>query len=267
MHPVVHFNGEIVSPGEPSIAATSAAALYSKGVFTTVSVRCSSPFLWDKHWRRLTRDASRLAMDLSSFPETGVREALAEVIERNDLVSGRARITFFCESAGGAWRRDLPDKISLLIIAAEDHIPQSPLRITTSPFPVNSRSPLAGIKSCNYLENVMALDEAKARGFSEAIRVNTDGVVTSAVMANLFWKKGDRLYTTSISTGCLAGTTREHVLENCNCEEVSINLAELEQCDALFITSAGVGIIAVQELNSRAFDPIDHPILTLLQNN
>jgi branched-subunit amino acid aminotransferase/4-amino-4-deoxychorismate lyase len=137
----------------------------------------------------------------------------------------------------------------------------SPFRVTTSPYPVNSRSPLAGIKSCNYLENILAIDEAKGRGFHEAIRVNERGHVTSGCMANVFWLSGGKLFTPASSTGCLPGTTREFVLENLACEEVEAEIGELGSAKAIFLTSAGLGVVAVNEFDGRTLGGRDHRIV------
>jgi branched-subunit amino acid aminotransferase/4-amino-4-deoxychorismate lyase len=149
------------------------------------------------------------------------------------------------------------------IVAAEQRPIPSPFRITISPYPVNSRSPLAGVKSCNYLEQILAKDEAKKRGFDEAIRGNERGHVTSGCMANVFWLNGDRFYTPALSTGCLPGTTREFVLENLECEEVEAEIGDLETADAIFLTSAGLGIVAADQFDGRRLAGGDHPILQL----
>ena len=122
------------------------------------------------------------------------------------------------------------------------------LRLTVSPFLVNSTSPLAGIKSCNYLENILALEEAKKRGFDEAVRLNERGEIVAACLANIFWRKNEQLFTPSLATGCLAGTTREFVLENETGFETKAGLEVLKNADEIFLTSAGLGICKISEL-------------------
>lgn len=139
-------------------------------------------------------------------------------------------------------------------------------RLTVSPYTVNSCSPLVGVKSCNYLENLLAIDEAKKRGFHEAIRVNERGFVTGGCMSNIFWLKDEVLYTPSLSTGCLAGTTREFVLESMECREVGIVIDGLNKAEEIFLTSAGLGVARVAEFEGRPLQKSDHPILTLLSN-
>ena len=113
----------------------------------------------------------------------------------------------------------------------------------------------------------MTLDEAKSRGFDEALRLNECGQITSAAMANIFWLTPDVLYTPSLKTGCLSGTTREFVLENLACREVEVSLDEINKADAIFLTSAGIGIKSVAEYNGRNMPHTPHPITELITNN
>ena len=260
----IYLNGEVVDAADAGVAAFSSAALYGKGVFTTIAIYGGVPFLWEKHWRRLSDNAAKLGLDLSKFAEDSIREGLDEIVAKNGVVDGRARITFFDETASAIWTRDGKRRTSLSIVTGDLRPVPQPLRLSISPFPVNSRAPLAGVKSCNYLENLIAHDEAKERGFDEAIRLNEDGHITSASMANVFWLKDGRLFTPSLSTGCLPGTTREFVLENIECEEVEAEIGEIENADAIFLTSAGLGVTAVAEFEARKLGIPTHPIADLL---
>jgi branched-subunit amino acid aminotransferase/4-amino-4-deoxychorismate lyase len=83
-------------------------------------------------------------------------------------------------------------------------------------------------------------------------------------MANVFWLRGDQLFTPSLTTGCLAGTTREYVLENFDCREVAAAKPELLNADNVFLTSAGIGIRQVAKFEDREFTNSTHPLLDLL---
>lgn len=257
MHPFVSFNRQIRRAENASIPAASAAALYGKGVFTTIAVRDGQPFLWEKHWRRLRRNAESLQIDLTEFDEKSIKTALAEIIKTNKFTNGRARITFFDESSSNIWNLAFGKRTSFLITTADSQpIPEN-LRLTVSPFRVNSASPLAGVKSCNYLEKILALSAAKKRGFDEAVQINERGAVASACLANIFWLNGKELFTPPLAAGCLAGTTREFLLEkagNFQCSQVESDLQSLRNADAIFLTSAGINIAQVAEFDGRFFE-------------
>jgi branched-subunit amino acid aminotransferase/4-amino-4-deoxychorismate lyase len=242
MNKHVSFNFHILPAEKTFITAVSSAALYGKGVFTTLAVYNSKLFLWDKHWRRLRQNAVQIGIDLSGFEEKIVKHAVSDLVLLNNLKNGRARLTFFDESAGRIWNLGVENKPSLFITTAEVQNPKDNLLLTVSPFPVNSRSPLAGVKSCNYLENLLALEEAQKRGFDEAVRLNEKGEIVSASTANIFWVKDEKIFTPHLETGCLAGTTRELLVENFPVTETGSKIKELSKADEIFLTSAGIGI-------------------------
>jgi branched-subunit amino acid aminotransferase/4-amino-4-deoxychorismate lyase len=264
MHTAIFFNGRIGSSSQAQIPAVSSASLYGKGVFTTIAIYNGKPFLWQKHWRRLHNHAAALGIDLSEYSEEAAREALRAVIIANTIIDGRARITFYDESASAVWPLESQRRTSMLIVSGDLRPVLETYRIEVSPFRIFSLSKTAGIKSCNYLDNLLAYEEAIRRGFHEAIRLNERGEITSGCMANVFWLEGERLFTPNLTTGCLAGTTREFILENLACEEVLAERERMKNADAVFLTSAGLGVRRVSELEGRKLAGDDHSILDLV---
>ena len=70
------------------VTASSASLLYGKGVFTTIAINDGMPFLWEKHWHRLTLDAEKLAVDISGYEERSVADLLADAIAKNEIQNG-----------------------------------------------------------------------------------------------------------------------------------------------------------------------------------
>jgi branched-subunit amino acid aminotransferase/4-amino-4-deoxychorismate lyase len=264
MHDSVFFNSGVEPFSEPKIPALSVAGLYGKGIFTTLAIYDGEPFLWKKHWRRLEESASRLGIDLAEFSNAKTRNAIDELIAANAAQNARARVTFFDESSGGLWPHGSDRRTSLLIATADRKPRAENFSLTISPYLINSASPLRGVKSCNYLDKILAKDEATQRRFDEAIQLNERSEIVSACMANVFWQKHGRLFTPSLKTGCLGGTTREFVLENSDCDEVEVGLEELRSADEIFLTSAGIGIVQVAEFEGRKLVRGKHPISRLL---
>ena len=163
MHEFVNFNCQIFPAEKSCLAATSSAALYGKGIFTTVAIYNFKPFRWEKHWARLTADARKIGIDLASFTEQTIKNSLLDIIEKNDFRAGRARLTFFDESPTAVWQTDSKHKTSFTIQTADFREIKNNFKLTVSPFRVNSTSPLANVKSCNYLENIIAFEDAKAK--------------------------------------------------------------------------------------------------------
>jgi branched-subunit amino acid aminotransferase/4-amino-4-deoxychorismate lyase len=251
MNKHVSFNHQILPVEKSFISAISSAALYGKGIFTTIAVYNSKPFLWVKHWRRLRENAAKIGLDLSGFGEKVIKYALSDLVLLNNLKTGRARVTLFDESASRIWNSESKNKTSLFITTAEFQKAKDKFRLTVSPFPVNSKSALANVKSCNYLENILALEDGKKRGFDEVIRFNEKDEVVSASTANIFWVKGEKIFTPALETGCLAGTTREFLLENFPVSETNSTFEEMLKADEIFLTSAGIGVRAASFENTE----------------
>jgi branched-subunit amino acid aminotransferase/4-amino-4-deoxychorismate lyase len=264
MHKVALFNEKFVSRYDANINALSAAALYGRGVFTTIAVYDGEPFLWDKHLKRLTSNAREIGLISSENQFENLEQQLRELIDKNSANEGRARITVVDGSGSGIWADNPDGHLETLIITADQKKLSADRNLTVSDFTVNSGSPLAGIKSCNYLDNLLAFEDVSKGGFDEAIRLNERGEVTSACMSNVFWLKDGQLYTPSLSTGCLPGTTREYIIENANCQEEYAEIDEVLSADVVFISSAGIGIRAVRSIDDMIFGHIEHEIMHLL---
>jgi branched-subunit amino acid aminotransferase/4-amino-4-deoxychorismate lyase len=261
MHKFISFNQQIISANDAKISAISSASLYGKGVFTTIAIYGGKPFLWEKHWRRLYENSGKFGIKL--IDEETCKTEILRLIEANKVINGRMRLTFFDESASKIWSFPTENKTSCLIITA-DFREVSNINLTVSPYQINSTSPLANIKSCNYLEQTFALEEAQNRGFDEAVRLNERGEIASATMANIFWLKDEKLFTPSLKTGCLAGTTRESILENYDCFEVEDDLESLENADDIFLTSSGIGIQKATFSEKKTFK--DDKVFRFLQS-
>jgi branched-chain amino acid aminotransferase len=201
---------------------------------------------------------------MADIPFETLERWLQELIAANSVNSGRARVTIFDESSSGIWVSNKDARIGVLVLTGDLREQGTEIQLTFSPFSINSASPLAGVKSCNYLEHLLAREEARKRGFDEALRLNERGEIVSACMANLFWLSNGRLFTPGLETGCLAGTTREFILENVACEEMETERDVLLTAESLFISSAGFGVREVRSLDGKVFEPCQHEILHLL---
>lgn len=268
MHATVYYNDGLVSALEARVRAASGAMLYGRGVFTTLAVYEGRPFLWPRHWARLSEHARRAGVETGELEEERVRAALAELIEANGVREGRARVTLLSNREESVWKlvgakgadREGARQTNLLIMTGEAHTVSDDegLALTVSPYRLNSHSPLAGVKSLNYLDHVLAQEEARGRGFQETVRLNERGEVVSAAMANIFWVESGRVYTPALQTGALAGTTRARVIELAH--ELSIPLVEgvydlsaLGDAHEIFLTSAGQGLRIVTTFDFRQY--------------
>ena len=110
---------------------------------------------------------------------------------------------------------------------------------------------MAGIKTTSYAENVKALAFAKARGATEAIFATTTDLLCEGTGSNVFVGIGGRLLTPPLSSGCLAGVTRDLVLEVTDAVEEDIPMAAFLAADEVFLTSTGRDVQPVHQVDDR----------------
>ncbi len=253
MHSRIIYNHRLLEIMKARGAALTAATLYGRGVFTTLAIYDGHPFLWHAHWWRLVEHATRLRLDVSALDEEKARASLLKLIEANEVKNGRARITLLAGVERGIWeiKRAGEAKTDLLMMTGDARVVSADgLALTVSPYRLNTLSPLAGIKSVNYLEHIMAWEEARARDFDEAVMLNERGEVASTALANLFWVKDGTIHTPALSTGTLAGTTRARIVSLAH--ELSLPIVEgvyelshLGEADEIFLTSAALGVAII----------------------
>lgn len=247
MHSRFVYNKQLL--GAPK-GHVEAALLYGRGVFTTLAIYQHKPFLWPEHWSRLTEHAARVNLGKIEFDETVVRGLLTQLIEANKVKEGRARVTLTTAIEQSVWQmKALQSRVTNLTIITGDAHPASEdgLALTVSPYRVNTLSALVGIKSVNYLDHILPLEEARARDFDEAVMLNERGEVVCATVANLFWVTDGTIHTPTLSTGALAGTTRACVIElaaqlSIPLVEGVYDLSDVGDADEIFLTSAGQGV-------------------------
>src|SRR5688572_32931985 len=251
----------MVEATKARVAPVSSAMLYGRGVFTTVAIYDAKPFLWFKHWQRLTTHAAKLDIDHTGCTEKSVCDALKKLIAVKRVKDGRARVILLARSGRDLWKSKMPGgkKTDLLIMTGDPpKAPPNGMSLAVSPFRTNTFSPLTGIKSLNYLPNVLAWEEAQSRDFDEAVVLNERGEIASATTANLFWVKDGTVHTPTLSTGAMAGVTRECVIDIASKHFIPLlegiyEIGDLTDADEIFLTSSGLGVAPVTTFDFRRY--------------
>jgi branched-chain amino acid aminotransferase len=101
---------------------------------------------------------------------------------------------------------------TVLVLAGPAERPHT-ARAVRVPWVRNERSAVAGLKTTSYAENVVALAFAVEHGGDEALLANTVGQLCEGTGSNVFVERGGELVTPTLASGCLAGITRELMLE------------------------------------------------------
>ena len=232
--------------------------MHGLGLFETLLAVDGAPVFVERHLDRLHAACKRLAWPVE-YP--GLREAIVELLQRNGLTEGRARIRFSI-TAGSGTLRDLSlgaDHLVWMTAAPMVDVPAS-TSACLSPWPRNEHSPLAGLKCASYAENLLALQHAERLGFEETLFLNTAGHLCEAATSNVFLVKNGGLHTPSLDAGCLPGITRAVVMELAEklgipCDQRDMPVEALRDADELFLTSSIRGVMALSRFEQRTLAP------------
>ncbi|NPV52694.1 MAG: hypothetical protein HPY71_04130 [Firmicutes bacterium] len=275
MEQIVYLNKEFFPATQASISAFDHGFLYGDGLFETMRAYGGHIFLLDRHLGRLERSAKWLGIPLPPLDElTG---ALCRLLAVNGLKDASIRLTVSRGPGPGRPELELCGPPTVLAAVRpyayggeEAEKSLSRRRLIVSCIRRNDLSPLAGIKSLNYMDSLLAREEAHRTGADDAILLNTRGEIAETSTANIFFVQDQLILTPPIESGCLPGITRQVVLEIAQAmgfralEKVMMP-QDLLCSDEIFVTNSLIEVAPVQEVNGqRVHDKIPGPITRAL---
>ncbi len=241
------LDGRVAPVAETTISVADHGLTVGDGIFETMKVVDGVPFALTRHLRRLRRSAVALELDLP-FDDAGFRAACDELIAAAAAageVVGRLRLTVTGGPGPAGSDRGTGRRTVLLVTGPLDVWAET-TGVATVPFTRNPTGAMAGVKSTSYAENVVALARARSVGATEAIFADTSGHLSEGTGSNVFLVRDGRLVTPSLATACLAGITRELVLEATDAVEVDdLTFADLRAADEAFLTSSTRDVQAI----------------------
>ena len=242
-------NGERLDhPDQAVVPATDHGLVVGDGVFEAMKATPAGAFAVQRHLNRLSRSAA--AMGLPAPDHGLVREGIAAALEGCALPDMKVRVTYTGgEGPLGSGAAYGPPS---LIVAVEAREPSPPTTaVVTAPWRRNENGALTGVKSTSYAENVRGLAYAVSCGAGETIFLNTVGQVCEGTGTNIFFVFGDEVVTPPLSSGPLAGITRELLLEWTAVTERNVTPEEAETADEVFLTSSLRDVQGVHRWDER----------------
>ena len=230
--------GSLVPQDEALVSVLDHGFTVGDGIFETMKVVDGHAFALSRHLRRLDRSAAVLGLEVPTHDV--IRDAVAEVLFADaKSLSGAVRLRITLTGGISPLGSDRGHASPTLVVAvmASKTWPES-TSIATVPWVRNERSAVLGAKTTSYAENVVALECAHKRGASEAIFANSVGRLCEGTGSNIFVVVDGVALTPSLESGCLAGITRELVLEWTDAREADVDLGVLQTADEIFLTSS-----------------------------
>jgi len=246
----IYIDGKFYDKDDAKISVFDHGVLYGDGIFEGIRAYNGRIFRLDDHLKRLEESANAILLKLP-IPVKEIEKAIIETVRLNGLKDAYIRLVV-TRGVGdlGLDMRKCKDGATLFIIA--DRIELYPeefyekgLTVITSTIRQKGLDQVTpGVKSLNYLANILARAEATAAGAQEAILLNATGHVSECSGDNIFYIKDGKIFTPPTSAGILVGVTRNVVMELCE-KKLGVKVIErnfprydLYAADEVFLTEA-----------------------------
>lgn len=260
MTELAYLNGSLVSRGDARIAVLDYGFLYGFGLFETMRAYGGHVFRLDRHLKRLARSGENLGIAVES---AALERAVTETIRANGLGDARIRLTVSIGEGGVVPDPTTCGEPTVLVVAGNfqpfsEEVYQRGFSAVVSSIRRNSRSPLSGMKTLNFLESMLARQEARTAGADEALLLNEKGFLAEASMSNVFLVSEGSLRTPGLESGVLPGVTRETVTElagkrGIDSIEGDTALEELLHAEEAFLTNS---VMEVMPLTGVEGNPV-----------
>lgn len=277
---VVWKNGMLLPWAEATFHVSVHGLHYGTGVFEGIRAydteRGPAVFRLKEHIQRLFASARIHSIEIPYSQET-LEEAVLETLRANGLRSAYLRpIVFFGSESLGLLPLNCPTEVAILawewdlLLGAESA--EKGIRATISSWQkFDSNAMPATAKACGqYLNSVLATREARARGFHEALLLNSSGNLAEGAGENVFLVKNGTLVTNGQADDVLLGITRDSVLQLARDRSVPIetrSIAKLDlfTADEAFVTGTAAEIVPLCEIDGQKIGTGQRPVTRELQ--
>lgn len=247
----VWLDGALLPPSEATVGVFDHGLTVGDGVFETLRTERGVPFAMTRHLRRLHRSLAGLGLTLDR-PDDELRDAMCTVAAN---VDGPAKVRLTVTAGPGPLGSGRSTTGLTVYVTADRLDPWPPTgAAVTVPWRRNEHSAVAGLKTTSYAENVVALGRAREAGADEALFANTAGRLCEGTGSNVFIVKDGLARTPPLSSGCLAGVTRELVLEHDDVVEEDLAPDALVTADEVFLTSSTRDVQGLHRVDDRLLD-------------
>lgn len=250
MKQVIFLNGKFISPRQARLSVLSPGFLYGWGLFETMRSYNDKIVYFDEHLRRLEDSARLIEMELN-YSLIKLKPVIKQAVKLSNFKDAYVRLTL-CKADSG---------IDTLVIARKyQPYPEAKykqgLKAAISPFRQNEDSPLARIKTTNYLLYRLSYLQAQDKNLDESIILNSRGIVSEASRSNIFFIQDKQLFTPALECGCLSGITRKVIFDLAKKYRIPINegrfrLDDLYNSDEAFLTNSLMGVMPLASIENR----------------
>jgi branched-chain amino acid aminotransferase len=261
MTPKVYLNGKLVDKPDAKISVYDHCLLYGDGVFEGIRVYDGKVFRLKEHVERLYESARAIKLEIPISKEQMI-EAILGTVKANNKQNGYIRpvVTRGAGYLGLDPRKTTDPQIIIIVDDISMYPPElyengmelaTVSTIRNHPNALNPR-----IKSCNYLNNILAKMEGAQAGCVEALMLNHKGEVAECSGDNIFVAKRGVLKTPPTDAGILDGITRNAIIELAKAagiavQELALTRHDVYAADECFLTGTAAEVIPVVKCDGR----------------
>ncbi len=256
----VYLNGEFIKSDSAKISVFDQGFLYGDGIFESFRSIGKNLYQFPHHYQRLLQSAEALSYPIT-FTQEKLEAILLELRERNDLNNAYYRITITRGKGQIGFQSNLDNNLTCLVLTREfqgldDSYYQEGIELQVAQTRRNAPEAInPKIKSISNLNSLLGKLEAKAAGAFEVIMLNNKEHICEGSASNIFWTRGQWVFTPGASTGLLEGVTRSTIMRLCenklNLRVITgeFKLQDLQFSDEVFITSTSLEVIPVVKVD------------------
>ncbi|WP_303311600.1 aminotransferase class IV [Hymenobacter sp. BT730] len=263
---VLLYNGQLYTTDSFGLTLPNRGLQFNDGFFETLIWSNDGLRYRTQHLQRMQAAATALELELpfALVAEGALEWALRELVNALRLPEARLRIQVW-RSGGGLYTPG-NNNVEWLATALPFELRESPVQRAGFGQRVRALySPVSFCKGPQAVLYVLAAQERARRELDELLLLDTAGHVAEASAAAVFWIRDGRLFTPALSTGCVAGVRRAHLLDLAHAKhlyahEVLAKPEELLQAEAVF-TANVAAIRPLQQIDDALFASDAHPLL------
>ncbi|MDR7236012.1 aminodeoxychorismate lyase [Neobacillus drentensis] len=269
----IYFNGQFVKKEEVKISPFDHGFLYGMGLFETFRVYERHPFLLDDHLERLNQGLELLNINFH-FDREELYSNLQELLEINNLTNAYIRLNVSA-GIGDIGLQVEPYMEPNILIFPKPLPPAGELaekKTVLLKLRRNSPEGKERIKSHHFMNNILAKREIGNAADVEGVFLTKDGYLAEGIVSNIFWLKGNVLFTPAVQTGILNGITRQFVIElgkknNLSVAEGYYTVEHALQADELFVTNSIQEIVPITSFEGLRLPGKKGPIVQQLHHD
>ena len=263
----IWFNGKLVPWNDAKVHVLAHGLHYGTGVFE--GMRCyptadgPAVFRLDAHLERFYASAELYDLTIP-YTHEELTEATLGLIRSNRLESAYIRpIAFFDAATLSVWTSECPITVAIAAFPTGAYHAGGPdhgVRVTVSPIRKFDNSAIpAWAKACGqYINSARAVNEAKRRGFDEALLLNSRGELAEGSGENLFVVKDGAIITNDKDASILMGITRASILElardlSIPTRVANMSIDDVRKADELFFTGTAVEVTPIREMDGTVY--------------